>query len=223
MLSLTVENYLKAILQVGTRTGKETVATGQLAEELSVSPGTVTSMLKTLADSRLARYTPYEGVALTDEGRGLALRMVRRHRLIELFLVETLGMAWDEVHEEAEHMEHAVSDRLVDAIDAYLGRPAADPHGDPIPTADGEMRGGEIAAIPLTECRVGAHVRLVRVTNQHGEFLRFLSDSGVELGAAADVVSNSPQAGLVTLDFAGRPVSLGHAAARALLVEPLGE
>ncbi|MGC1274240.1 MAG: metal-dependent transcriptional regulator [Planctomycetaceae bacterium] len=221
MPSLTVENYLKAILQIGQRTGNETVATGQLAEELEVSPGTVTSMLKTLADSKLARYTPYEGASLTGEGRALALRMLRRHRLIELFLVETLGLSWDQVHEEAEHMEHAVSDSLVDAMDAYLGRPATDPHGDPIPTAEGEMRGGEIELVRLSECPVGAKIRLARVTNQGGEFLRFLSETGLELGRVGTVTANSPAAGLVTLDFDGTGIPLGHAAAAALLVERL--
>ncbi|MBA3315043.1 MAG: metal-dependent transcriptional regulator [Planctomycetota bacterium] len=219
MPSLTVENYLKAILQIGQRVGNETVATGQLAEELEVSPGTVTSMLKTLAESKLARYTPYEGAALTEEGRTLALRMLRRHRLIELFLVETLGLSWDQVHEEAEHMEHAVSDGLVDAMDAYLGHPVADPHGDPIPTAEGEMRGTDIDAVPLPDCSVGTKIRLTRVTNQGGEFLRFLSETGLELGRVGTVVSNSPAAGLVTLDFDGQVVPLGHAAAAALLVE----
>ena len=219
MPSLTVENYLKAILQIGQRNRSDVVATGQIAEELEVSPGTVTSMLKTLADSKLARYTPYEGASLTEEGRGLALRMLRRHRLIELFLVRTLGLSWDQVHEEAEHMEHAVSDSLVDAIDAYLGHPATDPHGDPIPTAEGEMRGGEVELVVLPECPVGSKIRLARVTNQGSDFLRFLSEAGLELGRVGKVTTNSVEAGLVTLEFEGRTVPLGHAAAATLLVE----
>ncbi|MCA9110555.1 MAG: metal-dependent transcriptional regulator, partial [Planctomycetaceae bacterium] len=121
MPSLTVENYLKAILQTGIRSQAEWISTGQLATALGVSPGTVTSMLKTLAESQLVEYRPYQGVRLTESGRSLGMRMVRRHRLIELFLVETLDLSWDEVHDEAEHMEHAVSDSLVDRIDAYLG------------------------------------------------------------------------------------------------------
>ena len=219
MPSLTVENYLKAILQIGQRSDNEVVTTGQLAEELEVSPGTVTSMLKTLSDSKLARYTPYEGASLTGEGRTLALRMLRRHRLIELFLVKTLGLSWDQVHEEAEHMEHAVSDSLVDAIDAYLEHPVADPHGDPIPTAEGEMRGSEIEVVPLSECPAGTRFRLARVTNQGGEFLRFLSEASFELGRTGTVTANSPEAGLVTLEFDETSVPLGHAAAATLLVE----
>ena len=137
MASLTVENYLKAIYQICLARDRKTAATGEVAQTLEVAPGTVTSMLKTLAESGLANYMPYEGVSLTPAGAALALRVLRRHRLIELFLVKTLELTWDEVHEEAENMEHAVSDLLIDRIDAYLGHPKVDPHGDPIPTADG--------------------------------------------------------------------------------------
>ena len=139
MPSLTVENYVKAIYQLAHEADDGAVATGQISAALGVLPGTVTSMLKTLDESNLATYTPYEGVRLTPSGRGLALRVLRRHRLIEQFLSQTLNLSWDEVHEEAEHMEHAVSDALVDRIDAYLGHPTTDPHGDPIPKADGTV------------------------------------------------------------------------------------
>ncbi len=134
MPSLTVENYVKTIYLIANRRPEgEAVATGELAQALAVSPGTVTGMLKTLSEADLATYTPYEGARLTPAGQRLALAVLRRHRLLELFLSQTLAMSWDEVHEEAEHLEHAVSDRLVDRIDAFLGYPAADPHGDPIP------------------------------------------------------------------------------------------
>ena len=149
MPSLTVENYAKAIYQLAHATDDGAVATGQIAAALGVLPGTVTSMLKTLDESNLATYTPYEGVRLTHSGRALALRVLRRHRLIEQFLSQTLNLSWDEVHEEAEHMEHAVSDSLVDRIDAYLGHPSTDPHGDPIPRADGTV--AAIAVRPLAD------------------------------------------------------------------------
>ena len=221
MPSLTVENYLKAALQITIDTGEEWVSTGQLAAALNVSPGTVTSMLKTLSDSDLATYKPYEGVQLTPAGRKLALRMLRRHRLIELFLVRTLNLTWDQVHEEAENMEHAVSDVLIDRIDGYLGRPAADPHGDPIPTADGEWRTSVGSAVPLTECPRGAKVRVVRVTNQGADFLRYLSETGLALGAEGTIKDNHPEAGIVTADWEGRSVTLGRTAAEQLLVEEL--
>jgi DtxR family Mn-dependent transcriptional regulator len=220
MPSLTVENYCKAVLHLGLRSGSEWVTTGRLAEALQVAPGTVTSMLKTLSESELAEYRPYEGVRLTRTGRTLALRMLRRHRLIELFLVRTLGLTWAEVHEEAEHMEHAVSDVLIDRIDEYLGRPAYDPHGDPIPKADGTMRGEEVPSVPLAACAAGRRVRIARVLQQGSEFLRYLSDSGIDIGVEAVVDANSAEAGVVTLRVDGRPVPIGRPAAEQVLVVP---
>ena len=182
MPSLTVENYIKAIFQICLN-GEGQAATGQLANALGVSPGTVTSMLKTLSEGSLVTYTPYEGVRLTPTGTALALRVVRRHRLIELFLVRTLDLNWDEVHEEAEHMEHAVSDRLIDKIDAYLGHPRVDPHGDPIPGPDGAYDAP--LGHSLAECEVGDHFKLSRVIDQSPEFLRFLSHSGLRWASTA--------------------------------------
>src|SRR6056297_1833530 len=179
MASLTTENYIKAIYQLGGQAGKQAVATGAIATQLSVSPGSVTAMLKTLRDVGLVEYAPYEGVRLTSSGTGLALRVLRRHRLIELFLSQTLGMPWDEVHEEAEHMEHAVSDRLIDRIDAHLGFPPADPHGDPIPRSDGTF--DAFSGKLLTQWPVGQTFRLVRVVDQSSDFLRFLTSSGLKL------------------------------------------
>jgi DtxR family Mn-dependent transcriptional regulator len=219
MASLTVENYLKAILQLAGTLNSEWVSTGQLATCLCVSPGTVTSMLKTLSESGLAVYKPYEGVSLTKAGRTLALRVLRRHRLLEVFLVKTLSLTWDQVHAEAENMEHSVSDMLIERIDEFLGRPETDPHGDPIPSADGLMRGNVSAAVPLSTCRASRRVRIVRVLNQQPEFLRYLSDTGLELGATATIEVNSAEGGLVSAKIGRRVVSLGHQAAEQLLVE----
>jgi DtxR family transcriptional regulator, Mn-dependent transcriptional regulator len=217
--SLTVENYIKTIFQV-CMTNDGQAATGQLANALGVSPGTVTSMLKTLSEGNLVTYMPYEGVRLTPAGNALALRVVRRHRLIELFLVKTLSLNWDEVHEEAEHMEHAVSDRLVDKIDAFLGHPQADPHGDPIPRSDGTFETPESRT--LAECAVGDEFRFSRVIDQSPEFLRFLSSSGLPLGAAGKIVANRTEAGIVTVNVAGQETTLGRAAAEKILVTPAG-
>lgn len=219
MPSLTVENYLKAVLQLVIATKSDWVSTGQLAVTLNVSPGTVTSMLKTLSDSGLARYKPYRGVSLTKAGRNLAMRMLRRHRLIELFLVRTLNLTWDQVHEEAENMEHSVSDMLIDRIDEFLGHPESDPHGDPIPAADGIMRGREARAVPLSTCTPPARIKIVRVLNQEPEFLRYLTENGLELGATAKIAENSPEGGLVAARVGKKLVSLGHRAAEQLLVE----
>ncbi|MBI5761263.1 MAG: metal-dependent transcriptional regulator [Planctomycetales bacterium] len=218
MPSLTVENYLKTILQRCIEDGAESISTGQLAAALHVSPGTATSMLKTLADSGLAVYKPYEGASLTPAGNKLALRMLRRHRLIELFLVRTLNLTWDQVHEEAEHMEHATSDFLIDRIDEFLGHPATDPHGDPIPTADGNMPGETDLAVKLSACAAGSRVTVIRVLNQQPEFLRYLSENGLTIETTGSVESNSAEAGVVTLKIGRRSLTLGHAAAEQLLV-----
>jgi DtxR family transcriptional regulator, Mn-dependent transcriptional regulator len=214
--SLTVENYVKTIHQICASQEDGLAATGELAAALDVSPGTVTSMLKTLSESNLVSYTPYEGVRLTAAGRALALRVLRRHRLIELFLVRTLNLTWDEVHDEAEHMEHAVSDLLVDRIDAYLGHPEVDPHGDPIPRADGSF--SSPAYHPLASCRAGDGFRLVRVVDQSPDFLRFLTASGLPLGVQGRVAANHAEAGLVVIEVAGKTIHLGRSAAEKILV-----
>ncbi len=197
MPSLTVENYTKAIYQLAQASDEGAVATGQIANVLGVLPGTVTSMLKTLDESNLATYTPYEGVRLTASGKALALRVLRRHRLIEKFLTETLKLSWDEVHEEAEHMEHAVSDALIDRIDAYLGHPSTDPHGDPIPTADGTM--AEAADRPLANCSAGDRFRVARVTDQSPDFLRRLSQMGLAIGAQGALLANDESGASLTI------------------------
>jgi DtxR family Mn-dependent transcriptional regulator len=214
--SLTVENYVKAIYQICARENDGPASTGKLAAAVGVSPGTVTSMLKTLSESELATYTPYEGVRLTSRGRKLALRVLRRHRLIELFLAKTLGLAWDEVHEEAEHMEHAVSDRLIDRIDEFLGFPDVDPHGDPIPKADLSLASRD--DLPLADCPVGGVFRLARVLDQAPEFLRYLSESHLPLGAEGEVLANREEAGIVTVRVGRHETTLGRPAAQKILV-----
>lgn len=215
MASLTIENYVKAIYQIAGQ-DSQPAATGRLAESLGVSPGTVTSMLKTLSESGLAEYVPYEGARLTDKGRALALRVLRRHRLIELFLVRTLNLTWDEVHEEAENMEHAVSDLLIDRIDAFLGRPATDPHGDPIPRADGTV--ARTASRRLSDLAVGERFRIERVTDQSSDFLRYLTEAGLELGAEGRIVNSRSEAGVITIECGGRQTTLAHDVAGRLLV-----
>jgi DtxR family Mn-dependent transcriptional regulator len=135
MPTSTVEDYLKCIYVEARNKPGELVSTGRIASAMKVAPGTVTAMMKTLMESGLIRYEPYAGVMLTDAGRKLATHVLRRHRLVELFLVEIMNMDWSEVHEEAEVLEHAVSESLIERIDEMLGHPTADPHGDPIPTA----------------------------------------------------------------------------------------
>ena len=217
MPSLTVENYVKMIyLLSADKPGVEGVATGELAQALDVSPGTVTGMLKTLSQADLSTYTPYEGARLTPSGQRLALSVLRRHRLVELFLAQTLSMPWDEVHEEAENIEHAVSERLVDRIDIFLGRPAVDPHGDPIPGADGSLT--EPGGQPLASLDRGQRFRLIRVVDQDPSFLRYLTECGLDLGTEGTLEENRPEAGAVTLRVGERSVALGTAAAGKVLV-----
>src|SRR6266481_5501113 len=153
--SSTVENYLKAIYrgQSSLAHDQRLVPMGQVAAAMGVTPGTATTMVKALAESGLAEYEPYSGVRLTSAGEKLAGRVLRRHRLVELFLVQVMGMSWAEVHEEAEHLEHSVSERLIERIDEMLGHPTHDPHGDPIPGADGAITPRELDT--LLTCPIG--------------------------------------------------------------------
>ncbi|QDU91768.1 Iron-dependent repressor IdeR [Pirellulimonas nuda] len=231
MPSLTVENYLKAILALAepdgavpdaggdaAGDGSAPVSTGRIATALGVSPGTVTSMLKTLDEGGLIAYAPYSGARLTRAGRAIATRVVRRHRLIELFLVQTLGLSWDEVHDEAEHMEHAVSDALVERIDAFLGRPEVDPHGSPIPSADGAI--AATADHRLDACDVGQRFEVVRVDDQSPETLRGLSEAGLLLGVVARLTRQKPLGCVVEID--GAPVALDAEQSAAVFVRVLG-
>ena len=219
MPSLTVENYIKVIYQLAVDSGDGSAATGKIADSLGVSPGTVTSMLKTLSDIRLATYTPYEGVKLTDSGKSLALKMLRRHRLIELFLVQSLGMPWDEVHEEAENMEHAVSDQLISRLEKYLGYPQVDPHGDPIPKEDGSLESPQGGS--LSGCSAGDQFCLARVLDQSPDFLRYLSKTGLALGVQGTVKNNHLEAGVVTVEVDGVETTMGRETAAKIFVTPL--
>ncbi len=219
MPSLTAENYLKAIYMIAHREADaeaRVVTTNELAGSLEVTPGSVTSMLKSLAEAGLVTYVPYKGVELTEPGRRHALKVLRRHRLLEAFLVRTLEMSWDEVHEEAEHMEHVVSDRLIEKIDQFLGQPAFDPHGDPIPSADGAVR--KAAGIPLTEVATGLPFRVTRVVEQDPAFLRYLSECGLDLETSGQVIQNRLEAGALSLNIDGRTLALGRDAAAKILV-----
>src|SRR4029079_2787486 len=170
--SSTVENYLKAIYQGQSSLADDArlVPMGQVAARLGVAPGTATTMVKALAESGLAEYEPYSGVRLTAAGEKLAGLVLRRHRLVELFLVQVMGMSWAEVHEEAEQLEHVVSERLIDRIDAMLGRPPHDPHADPIPDADGAITPRDFDS--LLTCPLGTPLRVARITDQDPMFLR---------------------------------------------------
>jgi len=218
--SSTVENYLKAVhlevSQLSPRT--RLLPMGQLASSLGVAPGTATTMVKTLAESGLVEYEPYNGVCLTEAGSRLAATVLRRHRLVELFLVQVMGMRWDEVHDDAEHLEHVVSDRLIERMDEMLGHPEADPHGDPIPGPEGTFRERHLET--LLSCPIGQRVVVARVTDQDAAFLRFVERHGLKPGEAVEVESRDEAADAVRLRGRGDAiVIIGTRAASKLLVE----
>lgn len=219
MPSSTVENYLKQIyLEQQQPLEGDLVPMGKLAAAMSVTPGTATTMIKALAEANLVTYEPRTGVRLTKPGEQLALHVLRRHRLVELFLVKVLGLDWSEVHEEAEHLEHAISDKVLEKIDAFLGHPAADPHGDPIPTSKGKVASQNLQS--LAECELAKPVRIARIADQEAAFLQFLHRSGLTPGVSLTVQSRDANADSVVLKISGKPaVSLGTAAAAKILVE----
>jgi DtxR family Mn-dependent transcriptional regulator len=220
MPTSTVEDYLKCILLQQQRDPSALVTMGQIATALGVAPGTVTAMVKTLADSKLLAYEPYSGVRLTDSGQQLAAHVLRRHRLIELFLVQIMGMDWTEVHPEAELLEHAVSDRLVQRIDEMLGSPSVDPHGDPIPDAQGVVVEPRLPS--LLECERNRRMRVARLGDQSQEFLRLVDRRGLRPGCVLSVVTCDEAADTIELELAGpgERLSLGFRAASKILVEP---
>jgi DtxR family transcriptional regulator, Mn-dependent transcriptional regulator len=221
--SSTVENYLKAIHLGSSRLaeGQRLLPMGQLANALSVAPGTATTMVKTLAESGLVEYEPYAGVALTPAGEKLAASVVRRHRLIELFLVQVLGFGWDEVHDEAEQLEHAVSDRLIERIDEMLGHPEADPHGDPIPDADGSFRPQVVQS--LMTCPLDTPVTVTRIIDQDKSFLRFIESHDLKPGQSIRVEARDAASDSVRLRGKDlQPITIGARAASKLLVEITG-
>lgn len=219
MPTSTVEDYLKCILLEQQRAPESLVTMGQIAAGLAVAPGTVTAMVKTLADSGLVDYEPYSGVRLSEHGRQLAAHVLRRHRLVELFLVKVMGMDWSEVHSEAELLEHAVSDRLIARMDEMLGHPSVDPHGDPIPDAHGQVEEPVLAT--LLTCELGAPLRVARVADQSREFLLLVEQRGLKPGSGLEVEGRDEAADTVELRLdQGERMSLGLRAASKILVEP---
>ena len=214
-LTRSVEDYLKVIWSLSPEGWP--ASTNDIAHRLELSAASVSGMIKRLSEQGLLEHAPYKGVQLTDEGRRAALRMVRRHRIIEAYLVGFLGYSWDRVHEEAERLEHAVSEDLVERMSRALGHPAADPHGDPIPTADLAIE--EVVWTPLPEVPVGELVELRRVASEEPDRLRYLGAMGLQPGATIMVLARQPFQGPITLDVDGRECLIGHELARSIFVE----
>jgi len=210
-----VEDYLKAIYHLAQQSGQaRTVA---LAEALKVKSASVTAMLKTLAELKLVEYEPYYGATLTDAGAKVALEVIRHHRLIELYLVEALGFSWDEVHEEAEVLEHFISEKLEARIAAHLGNPTLDPHGDPIPALDGSLP--DSSARSLADVPEKSEARIARVVEQAAERLRYIAKLGLVPGARVRITASAPFDGPISVRVNDVVQVIDRRLARMILVE----
>ncbi len=204
-LTRSVEDYLKAIYRLSPP--GRTASTSEIAQRLELAPASVSGMVKRLSEQGLLEHVPYKGVQLTPDGRRAALRMLRRHRLIEAYLVAFLGYTWDTVHDEAERLEHAVSDTLVERMAAVLGNPTVDPHGDPIPTRDGDIE--EVASVPLSDVPAGTSVEVRQVEESQPERLRYIASVGLRPGVHVRVVDRQPFHGPITIEVAGQTHVIG--------------
>jgi DtxR family Mn-dependent transcriptional regulator len=212
-LTRSVEDYLKAIYHLSQ--GAQVATTSEIAEQLGLSAPSVSAMVRRLSEQGLLEHVPYRGVQLTAAGRRIALRMVRRHRLIEAYLVGLLGYSWDTVHDEAERLEHAVSDLLVERMALALGHPRFDPHGDPIPASDGTV--DELVYTPLAEIPLDETAEIRRVDTSLPERLRYLEQAGLKPGVRVTVVQRQPFRGPLTLRSGGAEQIIGHELAQQVL------
>jgi DtxR family Mn-dependent transcriptional regulator len=215
MASEQVENYLKNIYKLQGTEGK--VTTSLLSDKLQISGASVTEMIKKLADAGAVKYTPYRGVELTEQGRRRALRIVRRHRLWELFLVEVLKYGWDEIDEEAERLEHITSEKLEERIDAALGFPRLDPHGDVIPTAEGSIE--DLNHLRLSEVLPGRTVTIGRVSDERPEILQYATKLGIALKREVTVVERIEFDGSVRINVGGKEQFISEKLAASIFVE----
>ncbi len=214
--SSAVEDYAKAIYALQQRAG-DAVSTNALAERLGVTPASASGMVKRLCELGLVEHRPYHGVTLTESGRRVALEVMRHHRLLELYLVESLGVPWDRVHDEAEVLEHVLSDELEELIAAKLGHPTHDPHGDPIPTPELTIDEGPRQSLQSLEA--GAVGRFARISDSDPDMLRFLAERGIRPGDSFEVVDKQPFDGPLFVRFGDQVHVLGGALARAMRVE----
>lgn len=217
-LSTLAENYLKVIWNAREWTDQP-VTTGALASRLGLAPSSVSEAIRKLTDAGLVHHVRYRAIELTPAGTSAALAMVRKHRLIETFLVDYLGYGWDEIHDEAEILEHAVSDDFIDRLAARLGEPIRDPHGDPIPRPDGTLP--ELPAIPLSEAEPGSAVAVGQVSDNDSELLRHLDRLGIGLDSRLVVRARSDSIGTITIEHNGSLADLGIPAASAIRVVPV--
>jgi DtxR family Mn-dependent transcriptional regulator len=215
-LTAPVEDYLKAVYELE-RAG-EPAATTDLASRLGVAPASVTGMVRRLAEAGLLTHEPYRGARLTEQGRQAALRTLRRHRVIETYLVRALGYRWDEVDQEAERLEHAASDEFVDRMAAAIGEPTSDPHGAPIPSREGAVEEAQYRT--LADLDVGVAAEVMQVSDEDPSLLRYLADLAIKPGSAVRVADRAPFGGPITLEIGDTTRVVGPALAERVLVRP---
>lgn len=215
MASEQIENYIKNIYKLSTVEGK--VTTSSLSGKLQISPASVSEMIKKLAEEGTLTHTPYKGVELTEEGKRLALRILRKHRLWEMFLVEVLHFRWDEIDDEAERFEHIMSERMEEKIDEVLGHPRLDPHGDPIPTKEGEIH--LVVSHPLSESDAGARVRVLRVSDADSELLQYVSSIGIALNTELTIRRRLSFDRSLILEINGVEITVSATVAENIFVE----
>lgn len=218
-LTAPVEDYLKAIYTIGK--GTSAAATNDIARRLALAPASVSGMVRRLADQGLLAYERYHGVRLTESGRRAALRTLRRHRVVEAYLSQALGYPWDRVHEEAERLEHAASDELVDRMAVAIGEPEVDPHGAPIPTRDGAV--DETEHTSLADLAIGVPGLVVRVADEDPAMLRYLAELSVVPGKRITVKARAPYGGPITVTVGRHEISIGPALAAHILTAPARE
>jgi DtxR family Mn-dependent transcriptional regulator len=214
-LTAPVEDYLKIIYEI--ELSGQAAATNDIAHRLSIAPASVSGMVRRLSEQGLLVYERYRGVRLTDVGRKAALRTIRRHRVIEAYLAKALGYPWDRVHAEAEQLEHAASDELIDRMASAIGEPDTDPHGAPIPTRDGKI--DERPHGVLADLEVGQRARVVRVDDENAGMLRYLGDLGIRPGVSVTVADRAPFDGPLTLRVGRVQRQIGTGLARSVMVE----
>ncbi len=216
MITHERQDYIKVIYKLEQE--ESPARTTTIAKALGVEPASVTGIIKRLSELELVDYEPYKGVTLTEEGRKIALEVIRNHRLIELYLIEALGYSWDEVHDEAERLEHVVSEKFQERIAAVLGYPEIDPHGEPIPTKDGQI--AETSNLCLGDLKDGQTGTIQRVDDSDPGLLRYLGELGLRPGAEVHIKSVAPYGGPITITVDGSEHAIGPQAAASIFIEP---
>lgn len=216
MITLTEENYIKAIYHLSSN-GEKTVNTNAIASSMQTKASSATDMIKKLSEKNYADYKKYQGVTLTKEGKRVAVNIIRKHRLWEVFLVEKLNFSWDEVHEVAEHLEHIKSDKLIDELDAFLEFPTHDPHGDPIPDKDGNFK--HIEKIVLAKAEVGSTYRCVGVDDTSSSFLKYLDSNAIALGSIITIKHKEPFDNSIKIALANSEIVVSQSVAKNLYLK----